>query len=160
MSRVRVGRRDRRRANSDKVNLSEESSMTSRSQNESPRPTEAELDILRVLWERGDCTVREVHDSLYGDDGAGYTTALKLMQIMHVKGLVERDDSQRAHVYRAAVSKQRTQRRFMAEMVQRLFNGSPSQLVLHALGDHPRASRDELRQIRELLNRIDAEKVK
>jgi BlaI family transcriptional regulator, penicillinase repressor len=134
--------------------------MTSRSQNESPRPTEAELDILRVLWERGDCTVREVHDSLHGDDGAGYTTALKLMQIMHVKGLVERDDSQRAHVYRAAVSKQRTQRRFMAEMVQRLFNGSPSQLVLHALGDHPRASRDELRQIRDLLNRIDAEKVK
>ena len=62
--------------------------MTSRSQNESPRPTEAELDILRVHWERGDCTVREVHDSLYGGDGAGYTTALKLMQIMHVKGLV------------------------------------------------------------------------
>ena len=134
--------------------------MTSRNQNESPRPTEAELDILRVLWERGDSTVREVHDSLYGDDGAGYTTALKLMQIMHVKRLVERDDSQRAHVYRAAVSKQRTQKRFMADMVQRLFNGSPSQLVLHALGDHPRASRDELRQIRELLNRIDAERVK
>ena len=134
--------------------------MTSRSQGESPRPTEAELDILRVLWERGDSTVREVHDALYGDDGAGYTTALKLMQIMHAKGLVERNDSQRAHVYRAAVSKQRTQKRFMAEMVQRLFNGSPSQLVLHALGDHPRASRDELRQIRELLNRIDAEKAK
>ena len=134
--------------------------MASRSQNESPRPTEAELNILRVLWERGDSTVREVHDSLHGDDGAGYTTALKLMQIMHAKGLVERDDSQRAHVYRAAVSKQRTQKRFMADMVQRLFNGSPSQLVLHALGDHPRASRDELRQIRELLNRIDAERVK
>jgi BlaI family penicillinase repressor len=134
--------------------------MASRSQNESPRPTEAELNILRVLWERGDSTVREVHDSLHGDDGAGYTTALKLMQIMHAKGLVERDDSQRAHVYRAAVSKQRTQKRFMADMVQRLFNGSPSQLVLHALGDHPRASRDELRQIRELLNRIDAERAK
>jgi len=134
--------------------------MASRSQNESPRPTEAELNILRVLWERGDSTVRDVHDSLHGDDGAGYTTALKLMQIMHAKGLVERDDSQRAHVYRAAVSKQRTQKRFMADMVQRLFNGSPSQLVLHALGDHPRASRDELRQIRELLNRIDAERAK
>jgi BlaI family transcriptional regulator, penicillinase repressor len=123
-----------------------------------PRPTEAELDILRVLWENGDCTVREVHESLYGSDGAGYTTALKLMQIMHAKGLVERDDSQRAHVYRAGISKQRTQNRFLGEMVQRLFNGSPSQLVLHALGDHPRASKAELKQIRELLNRIDADK--
>lgn len=135
--------------------------MTTRSQvGSSPRPTEAELDILRVLWDCGACTVREVHEALHGDDGAGYTTALKLMQIMHAKGLVERDDSQRAHVYRPAVSRQGTQKRFMTEMVQRLFNGSPSQLVLHALGDHPRASRDELRQIRELLNRIDAEKAK
>lgn len=124
----------------------------------SPRPTEAELDILRVLWEHGDCTVREVHESLYAGNGAGYTTALKLMQIMHAKGLVERDDSQRAHVYRAAVSRLRTQKRFLAEMVARLFNDSPSQLVLHALGDHPRASRAELKQIRDLLNRIDAEK--
>jgi predicted transcriptional regulator len=131
---------------------------TTSSSKQSPRPTEAELDILRILWERGDCTVREVHEALYGSEGAGYTTALKLMQIMHVKGLVERDDSQRAHVYRAAVSRQRTQNRFLAEMVQRLFNGSPSQLVLHALGDHPRASREELKEIRELLNRIDAEK--
>jgi BlaI family penicillinase repressor len=120
------------------------------------RPTDAELDILRVLWDRGDSTVREVHDALHGDDGAGYTTALKLMQIMHAKGLVERNDSQRAHVYRAAVSKQRTQKRFLAEMVTRLFNGSPSQLVLHALGEAPRASKAELRQIRELLDRIDA----
>lgn len=124
----------------------------------SPRPTEAELDILRVLWEHGDCTVREVHERLYAGNGAGYTTALKLMQIMHAKGLVERDDSQRAHVYRAAVSRLRTQKRFLAEMVARLFNDSPSQLVLHALGDHPRASRAELKQIRDLLNRIDAEK--
>ncbi len=133
--------------------------MKSRSEREvSPRPTETELDILRVLWDRGDSTVREVHEVLYGSDGAGYTTALKLLQIMHGKGLVERNDSQRAHVYRAAVSRQRTQKRFLAEMVQRLFNGSPSQLVLHALGDHPRASRAELKEIRELLNRIDAEK--
>src|SRR5579862_9891341 len=94
-----------------------------------PRPTEAELDILHVLWEAGPSTVRDVHAALYGDDGAAYTTALKLMQIMHAKGLVERDDSQRAHVYRAAVTKQRTQKRFLTEMVQRLFNGSSSQLV-------------------------------
>ena len=134
--------------------------MTPRHPPEVPWPTKAELDILHVLWERGPTTVRDVHEALYGEDGAGYTTALKLMQIMHGKGLVERDDSQRAHIYRAAISKQRTQKRYIADIVDRLFNGSPSQLVLHALGDHPRASRDELRQIRELLNRIDAEKVK
>jgi predicted transcriptional regulator len=120
-----------------------------------PRPTEAELDILRVLWDRGDCTVREVHEQLHADGGAGYTTVLKLMQIMHAKGLVARDDAQRAHVYRATVSRQRTQKRFLSEMVTRLFNGSPSQLVLHALGEAPRASKAELRQIRELLDRID-----
>ncbi len=120
-------------------------------------PTEAELDILQVLWERGACTVREVHKALYGGDGAGYTTALKLMQIMHAKGLVERDDSQRAHVYRSAVNKQRAQKRYLADMVQRLFSGSASQMVLHALGNHPSASHEELREIRALLNKIESE---
>lgn len=130
--------------------------MSPRRTPETPWPTKAELDILQVLWERGASTVREVHESLYGDDGAGYTTALKLMQIMHVKGLVERDDSQRAHVYRSAVSRQRTQKRYMADMVQRLFNGSASQMVLHALGNHPGASREELKEIRALLNKIES----
>src|SRR4051812_15228998 len=114
--------------------------MTPRLSPDKPWPTEAELDILRVLWERGPSTVRDVHEALYGSDGAGYTTALKLMQIMHGKGLVERDDSQRAHVYRSAINKQRTQKRYLADMVQRLFNGSASELVLHALGNHPGAS--------------------
>ena len=129
--------------------------MTPRRSNEAVWPTKAELDILHVLWERGASTVREVHETLYGDDGAGYTTALKLMQIMHAKGLVERDDSQRAHVYRAGVSKQRTQKRYVADMVERLFNGSPSQLVLQALGSQPSASREELKEIRALLKRMD-----
>src|SRR5258706_6004658 len=102
--------------------------MSPRRTNDALWPTKAELDILQVLWEHGASTVREVHEKLYGDDGAGYTTALKLMQIMHAKGFVERDDSQRAHVYRAAISKQRTQKRYVADMVDRLFNGSPSQL--------------------------------
>jgi BlaI family penicillinase repressor len=124
----------------------------------SPRPTASELDILRVLWEHGPSTVRDVHSRLHGDGGAGYTTVLKLMQIMHGKGLVVRDDAQRAHVYRAALSKQRTQKRFLSDMVARLFNGSPSQLVLHVLGEAPRASKAELKQIRELLDRIDSEK--
>ena len=133
--------------------------MSPRRNPETPWPTDAELGILQVLWERGTCTVREVHEVLYGDDGAGYTTALKLMQIMHAKGLVERDDSQRAHVYRSAINKQRTQKRYLADMVQRLFNGSPSQMVLHALGNHPGASREELKEIRALLNKIESNKI-
>ena len=130
--------------------------MTPRHTPDVPWPTKAELDILQVLWERGPSTVRDVHEALYGEDGAGYTTALKLMQIMHGKGLVDRDDSQRAHIYKAAISKQRTQKRYIADIVDRLFNGSPSQLVLHALGSQPAASREELKEIRALLKRIDS----
>jgi BlaI family transcriptional regulator, penicillinase repressor len=129
-----------------------------RRQSDLPMPTEAELGILLVLWERGPITVREVHEVLYLDEGAGYTTALKLLQVMHAKGLVERDDSQRAHVYRAVASKERTQGRFLADMVRRVFDGSASQLVLHALGNHPRTTREELKEIRALLNRLDREK--
>lgn len=118
------------------------------------RPTEAELEILQVLWEHGACTVRDVHEVLHRRDGTGYTTALKQLQIMFDKGLVERDESQRAHVYRAAVSKERTQKKFLSDMLQRVFDGSPSRLVLQALGDH-KASREELQEIRALLNRLD-----
>lgn len=121
-----------------------------------PKPTEAELEILQVLWEHGTCTVRDVHEVLHRRDGTGYTTALKMLQIMHDKGLVARDESQRAHVYHAAVSKERTQKKFLSDMLQRVFDGSPSRLVLQALGDH-KASREELREIRALLNRLDKE---
>ena len=121
-----------------------------------PKPTEAELGILNVLWVNGDMTVRELHEAHYRDDGTGYTTSLKMLQIMHAKGLVERDDSQRAHVYRAAISKQINQRRFVSDMVQRVFDGSPSQLVLQALGGQPKASRKELDEIRALLDSIES----
>ena len=120
----------------------------------SPRPTEGELQILHVLWARDGCTVREVHEVLSVDGQTGYTTTLKLLQVMHAKGLVIRDHAQRAHVYRAAVSKQRTQKRFLGDVIKRVFDGSPSQLVLHALGNH-RTSKEELRSIRELLNKLD-----
>jgi BlaI family penicillinase repressor len=118
------------------------------------RPTEGELEILHILWAQGSCTVRNVHDVLHLGEGTGYTTALKLLQVMHAKGLVERNDSQRAHIYRAAVSKERTQKSFMADMLRRVFEGSPSQLVLHALGSQ-HASREELDAIRQLLNKLD-----
>lgn len=120
----------------------------------SSRPTEAELEILQVLWQHGTCTVRDVHEVLNRRAGTGYTTALKLLQVMHEKGLVDRDESERAHMYKAAVSKERTQKRFLADMVKRVFEGSPSRLVLQALGDH-KASREELHEIRALLNRLD-----
>jgi predicted transcriptional regulator len=120
----------------------------------SPRPTEAELEILQVLWERRGGTVREVHEALHRRSGTGYTTVLKQLQIMHDKGLVDRDEARRAHVYRAVVSKERTQKRFLADMLRRVFDGSPSRLVLQALGDH-KASREELREIRKLLDRLD-----
>ena len=121
-------------------------------------PTEAELGILNVLWERGPSTVRDVHEALYRDEGAGYTTALKLLQIMYAKGLVERDDSERAHVFRPAVSKERTQTRFLADMVRRVFDGSSSQLVLHALGSRPTATSAELDEIRALLDRLEGQR--
>ena len=119
-----------------------------------PRPTEAELEILQVLWETGGCTVRDVHEVLHQRAGTGYTTALKLLQIMFEKGLVVRNESQRAHVYQAAVSKERTQKRFLSDLLQRVFDGSSSRLVLQALGDH-KASREELREIRTMLNELD-----
>ncbi|HZX71205.1 MAG TPA: BlaI/MecI/CopY family transcriptional regulator [Rhodanobacter sp.] len=120
------------------------------------KPTKAELEILNVLWARDACTVREVHDVLRLGERAGYTTVLKLLQLMHAKGLVERDDSQRAHVYRAAASKERTQKCLVVDLVQRVFDGSSSQLVLQALGSQP-TSREELDEIRTLLNQLDRE---
>ena len=123
-----------------------------------PKPTEAELGILNFLWERGASTVRDVHEALYREEGAGYTTALKLMQIMYAKGLVVRDDSERAHVFRAAVSKERTQKRFLLDIVQRVFDGSSSQLVLQALGGRPKATRGEVEEIRALLDKLDGTK--
>ena len=135
------------------LSLAMESSMT-RTEN-LPRPTDAELGILNYIWAHGPSTVRDVHEALYRDEGAGYTTALKLMQIMHGKGLLLRDDSERAHVFRPAISRERTQKRFVAEMVERVFNGSPSQLVLQALGGRAKATREELDEIRALLDRME-----
>ncbi|MFK7958209.1 MAG: BlaI/MecI/CopY family transcriptional regulator [Lysobacterales bacterium] len=120
-----------------------------------PRPTEAELAILSILWQRGPSTVRDVHEILNRKENTGYTTALKLLQVMHAKGLVARDDSQRAHVYKPAMSKDYTQTQFVTDLVQRVFDGSPSELVLHALGNSRRATADELAQIRAMLDQME-----
>jgi len=117
-------------------------------------PTDSELAILGVLWERGASTVREVQDGLPKDRRMGYTTALKLLQIMHEKGLVKRDESRRAHVYRASVAKEPTQRRLVRNLLQKGFGGSAQDLVLRVLESKP-CSDEELREIRDLLERFD-----
>jgi BlaI family penicillinase repressor len=116
------------------------------------RPTEGELEILAVLWERGSATVREVYEAITASRPMVYTGVLKLMQIMADKGLVIRDESARAHVYRAAVEKEETERRFVRELSERLFAGSAAQLALRALEMEP-ASEGELAEIRRLLAR-------
>jgi len=116
-----------------------------------PRPTDAELAILRVLWEHGPSTVREVHDDLSSSQDTGYTTVLKLLQIMTDKGLVVRDESQRAHIYSASESEQRTQRKLIGDLMDRAFGGSPSKLMMQALSATS-ASADELTAIRKLLD--------
>jgi predicted transcriptional regulator len=116
-----------------------------------PRPTDAELAILRVLWERGPSTVRQVHDALgTRERQTGYTTALKLLQIMTEKGLVRRDDTDRTHVYQARLSEEQTQRQLVRDLLERAFGGSSSKLVLQAL-NAKRASAEELAEIRKLI---------
>ncbi|MBV9961719.1 MAG: BlaI/MecI/CopY family transcriptional regulator [Parafilimonas sp.] len=116
------------------------------------KPTESELEILQVLWEKGNATVREVHEDLIQTKDCGYTTTLKLMQIMFEKGLVLRDDSNRTHIYQANVSREKTQKQLVDKMVDSLFSGSHSQLVMQALGSHT-PSKQELDEIQQLLDR-------
>src|SRR5687768_3756649 len=121
-----------------------------------PRPTDAELAILRVLWERGPSTVREVHDALSSTHDTGYTTVLKLLQIMTDKGLVVRDESQRAHVYATRHSEQRTQRQLLGDLLDRAFGGSHAKLVMQALSGS-RASAAELSAIRQFLDELEGD---
>ena len=119
------------------------------------KPTESELEILQILWGKGLATVREVHEDLIRSKDIGYTTILKLMQIMHEKGIVKRDDSMRTHVYQAAVNKEKTQKHLLGKMIDSLFGGSPTQLVIQALGDDShKASPEELEKIQALLDTL------
>jgi predicted transcriptional regulator len=115
-----------------------------------PRPTDSELAILRVLWDRGPSTVRAVHEALADARETGYTTTLKLMQIMAEKGLVTRDVSERTHVYTARLPEDQTQRQLVADLVQRAFGGSAAALMQQALSAKP-TSPEELEKIRKLI---------
>jgi BlaI family penicillinase repressor len=119
-----------------------------------PRPTDAELVILNVLWRRGPSTVRQVHEQLAPERNTGYTTTLKLLQIMHEKGLVRRDTSQRSHVYEAARGEAATKRGVVGDLLDRVFEGSARQLVMQAL-EAGKVSAEELRQIRRLIEHME-----
>ena len=122
------------------------------------KPTEGELAILGVLWEKGEVTVRNVHEEICKTKkDAGYTTTLKLMQIMFEKGLVSRDSSSKTHFYTAAVSREKTPQQFVNKMINSLFAGSSTELVMHALGGH-NSTNDELEKIQQLINQLKTKK--
>lgn len=117
------------------------------------KPTEAELTLLNILWELGPATVRQIHDHLSSSQNTGYTTVLKILQIMHEKSLVIRDESNRAHVYAPANSEVQTQSSLLKDLVSKAFGGSTSKLVMRALDDS--TSSEEIADIRKLLNKLE-----
>ena len=117
------------------------------------KPTESELEILQVIWKKGQCTVRDVHEELAKSKDAGYTTTLKLMQIMHDKGLVERDTTAKTHLYKAVITREQAQQTALDKIISTVFKGSTSDLVIQALGHH-RASKDEIDVIKNYLEKF------
>ncbi|HVW94594.1 MAG TPA: BlaI/MecI/CopY family transcriptional regulator [Mucilaginibacter sp.] len=118
------------------------------------KPTESELEILQVIWKKGQCSVREVHEELAKNKDAGYTTTLKLMQIMHDKGMVERDTTSKTHLYKALVTREQAQQTALDKILSTVFKGSTSDLVIQALGHH-RASKDEIEAIKDYLKQFE-----
>ena len=119
------------------------------------KPTESELEILQVIWKKGQCTVRDVHEELAKNKDAGYTTTLKLMQIMHDKGMVERDTTAKTHLYKALITREQAQQTALDKIISTVFKGSTSDLVIQALGHH-RASKDEIDAIKNYLDQFGA----
>ena len=120
----------------------------------SSRPNDVELAILRVIWSREACTVRQVHDALRAERDTGYTSTLKMMQVMCEKGLLKRDDSQRPQVYRPAIPQEQTQKKIVRDLVKTVFGGSARKLVMQAVQSH-KISRQELKEIRNLLDQLE-----
>lgn len=120
--------------------------------NNNIKPTEGEMEILQVLWQNTQATVREVHEALNKKD-SGYTTTLKLMQIMHEKGMVERDTNQKTHIYKAIANQDKTEKQLVNKMIDNVFNGSAARLVMQALGNH-KASADEIDEIKKYLDSL------
>jgi BlaI family penicillinase repressor len=118
------------------------------------KPTEKELDILQVLWDKGAVSVREVHDAMGGEDTNGYTTILKLMQIMHEKGLVTRQKNGKLHLYKAVPSLENTRQQILDKMINTVFQGSAAQLVMSALGNK-KSSKEELHEIKKYLEKLE-----
>jgi BlaI family penicillinase repressor len=123
----------------------------------SSQPSEVELSILRVLWSDGPRTVRQVHNALRASGERGYTSTLKMMQVMHEKGLLKRDDSQRPQLYRTALPQDKVQNRIVRDVIDKVFGGSARKLVLHAVQSH-RISPGELAEIRKLLDTLEGGK--
>lgn len=117
------------------------------------KPTESELEILNVLWEKGHATVKEVHERLSEHKTSGYTTTLKLMQIMHEKGIAKRDDSCKTHIYHANISQEKTRQHLLRKMVQSLYGGSTKQLVMQALGNKA-TTKEEIEEIIQFLEKM------
>jgi predicted transcriptional regulator len=118
------------------------------------KPTESELEILQVIWKKGQCSVRDVHEELSKNKDSGYTTTLKLMQIMHEKGLVERDTNAKTHLYKAVITREQAQQGALDKIISTVFKGSTSDLVIQALGQH-RASKDEIEAIKNFLDQFE-----
>ena len=118
------------------------------------KPTESELEILQVIWKKGQCTVRDVHEELSKNKDAGYTTTLKLMQIMHDKGMVERDTTSKTHLYKSLITREQAQQTAIDKIISTVFKGSTSDLVIQALGHH-RASKDEIDAIKDYLKQFE-----
>ncbi len=118
------------------------------------KPTESEMAILQILWEEGPSTVREVHEILSGTKESGYTTTLKLMQIMHDKGMLSRNDESKTHIYSTLIKKESVQKQVVGNMIKGLFKGSSAKLVMHALGNH-RASSEEISEIKKYLDEME-----
>jgi BlaI family transcriptional regulator, penicillinase repressor len=121
------------------------------------KPTESELEILQIMWSKGECTVREVHEELLRNKDAGYTTTLKLMQIMFEKGLVDRDTSAKTHTYRPLITREQAQSSALSKFIATVFKGSASDMVIQALGQHS-TSQQEIDAIKQFLNKFENDK--